>query len=66
MKLSAKLLKVNINFSIMTEVLRGGGGTEEVLWDLLPEEYEYKLLKFEMTDFQEDNINIKHKHRLHF
>ena len=42
----------------MTEVLRGGGATEEVLWDLLPEEYEYKLLKFEMTEFQEDNIHF--------
>ena len=33
----------------MTEALGEGGTMEEVLRDLFSENYEYKLLKFEMT-----------------
>ena len=35
--------------SRMTAYLGEGGAMEEVLRDLLSENYEYKLLKFEMT-----------------
>ena len=42
----------------MTEAVGGGGQKEEVLRDLLPANYEYKVVKFEMTEFEEDNIHF--------
>ena len=37
----------------MREVVRKGGQKEEVLRDLLPASYEHKVVKFEITEFEE-------------
>ena len=34
-------------------------GNEEIPWDLLPTEYEYKIKQFELKDNSEDNLNFE-------